>query len=170
MSSDFQTIPFTGQRLRFQSSNSFDQTLARLLSDVGEKPVNINEIAMRNPTWESYQQEIQSHVGVSGFILFARLDHGVWIKKAGIERNVLRLIIGNPLIAITMIRHDIVAGLFAPIELLLTDEPDGASAIVYLKPSSMMVIESNPLLLEAAIELDIKLEAMVRKAVACQSD
>ena len=41
----------------------------------------------------------------------------------------LRTVVGNPLIAIAMLRHDVTAGLFAPVELLLTEEENGRSAI-----------------------------------------
>jgi hypothetical protein len=65
-----------------------------------------------------------------------------------------------------MLRHDVTAGLFAPVELLLTDEEDSHSSLIYVKPSSLMVIENNPELLSAAIELDSKLAALAAKVTA----
>ena len=55
------------------------------------------------------------------------------------------------------------AGLFAPVELLVVNEPGDRSSITYVRPSSLMVVESNPPLLAAALALDEKLEALVRK-------
>jgi uncharacterized protein (DUF302 family) len=98
-------------------------------------------------------------------MLFSLLDHGGWIPKAGIDRKALRVILGNPLIAITMLRHDVSAGLFAPVELLLTDEGAG-SGLTYVKPSSLMVVEPNDELLSAAVELDAKLAALAEKVTA----
>ena len=112
-------IPFTGVRLRFDSNKSFDEVLSSLLADVGDKPLPINELAAKFESWDSFRKEIESHVGPSGFILFASFNHGAWIKKAGIQRKALRLIIGNTTIAITMLRHDLTAGLFVPVELIL---------------------------------------------------
>jgi uncharacterized protein (DUF302 family) len=95
-------------------------------------------------------------------MLFGLIDHGAWITKAGIERKAIRVILGNPLIAITMLRHDVTAGLFAPVELLLLDEGTGSS-LTYVKPSSLMVVEPNAELLTAANQLDAKLaEKVVR--------
>ena len=156
-----QEIPFTGVRLRFQSEKNFDTLVAALLADVGEQPVSIDDIAARHRDWASYEQEVQRHVGPGGFMLFASFNHGAWIKKAGIDREALRVVIGNPLIAITMLRHDVTAGLFAPVELLITQEDDDRSAVTYVRPSSLMVIESNPPLYEAAVALDTKLAALV---------
>ena len=93
-------------------------------------------------------------------MLFGLLNHSGWIKKVGIGRKALRVIIGNPLIAITMLRHALTAGLFAPVELLLVEEDNSRSSLIYVQPSSLMVVETNPPLLAAARELDAKLAAL----------
>jgi uncharacterized protein (DUF302 family) len=156
-------IRFDGVRVRHDSTKSYDELVAALLADIGDKPVPVNEFATAADDWDSYRQRVESHVGPSGFMLFALLDHGAWITKAGIDRKALRVILGNPLIAITMLRHDVSAGLFAPVELLLADEGQRGSSLTYVKPSSLMVVEPNPELLRAAQELDAKLAALAAK-------
>ena len=42
---------------------------------------------------------------------------------------------GNPLIAITMIRHDITAGLFAPVEILVTEKDERSGHDNHLRAS-----------------------------------
>lgn len=158
---------FYGVRLRYDSTKSYDELVAALLADIGELPVALEDALTAANDWESYQREVESHVGPSGFMLFKLFDHGAWIQKAGIDRKVLRVILGNPLIAITMLRHDVTAGLFAPVEVLLADEGDDHSSLTYVKPSSLMVLEKdaghNPELLSAAEELDAKLAALAAK-------
>ena len=154
---------FDGVRVRYDSAKSYDDMVAALLADVGERPLSLDDFAKTSDSWEYYQQKVQSHVGPSGFMLFTLFDHGAWISKAGIDRKVLRAIIGNPMIAVTMLRHDVRAGLFAPVELLLVDEGDCCSSLTYVKPSSLMVVEHNPELLSAAEELDTKLAALAAK-------
>ncbi|WP_208611824.1 DUF302 domain-containing protein [Mycobacterium paraffinicum] len=156
---------FEGVRVRYDSTKSYDALLAALLADIGERPVPVNDIATTSDGWDSYRQRIESHVGPSGFMLFGTFDHGAWITRTGIERKVIRVVLGNPLIAITMLRHDVTAGLFAPVELLITDEPAGSS-LAYVKPSSLMVVEPNPELLSAAEQLDDKLAALAEKVTA----
>ena len=163
---DPQETRFGGVRVRYDSSKSYDELVAALLADIGERPVPINDFATAADSWQSYQQQVEPHVGPSGFMLFGLLDHGAWITKAGIDRKVLRVILGNPLIAITMLRHDVTAGLFAPVELLLVDEDDGRSSLTYIKPSSLMVVDDNPELLSAAQALDAKLAALAEKVTA----
>jgi uncharacterized protein (DUF302 family) len=158
-----QVIPFAGVRLRVESDKTYDDLVSALFADVGSAPVPVDDFSKTVDSWEPYKQKIESHVGASGFILFTVFDHGRWIKSAGIDRKALRVIIGNPLIAITMLRHDVSAGLFAPVELLVLEEDDGRSSITYVKPSSLMVVEPNPPLLAAAEDLDAKLAALVAK-------
>jgi uncharacterized protein (DUF302 family) len=152
--------PFRGVRLRYDSAKSYDELVTALLADIGDEPVPINDLAAGSDSWESYEREVQSHAGPSGFMLFALIDHGSWLEKAGIDRKVLRVLLGNPLIAITMLRHDVTAGLFAPVELLITDEEDGRSGLSYVMPSSLMVVEPNESLRTAALNLDAKLAAL----------
>jgi len=160
-------VRFDGVRVRYDSSKSYDDLVGALLADIGERAVPINEFAAATEGWQAYRERVESHVGPSGFMLFALIDHGAWITKAGIDRKVLRVILGNPLIAITMLRHDVGAGLFAPVEMLLVAEGEGRSSLTYVKPSSLMVVEPNPELRSAAEELDAKLAALATKVTGC---
>jgi uncharacterized protein (DUF302 family) len=159
-------IRFDGVRVRYDSAQGYDGLLAALLADIGEKPVSLDELAPTTDGWQSYQDRVEPHAGPSGFMLFNLIDHGAWITKAGIDRKVMRVVLGNPLIAITMLRHDVTAGLFAPVELLIVDEGEGRSSLTYVKPSSLMVVENNPELLSAAEELDAKLAALATKVTS----
>jgi len=164
--SDPHETRFEGVRVRYASEKSYDELVAALLVDIGDKPVSLDDIRKASNSWESYQRQVEPYVGPSGFMLFKLFDHGAWITMAGIDRQVLRVVLGNPLIAITMLRHDVSAGLFAPVEVLLVDEGGGArgrSSLTYVRPSSLMVVEHNPALLTAAQELDAKLAALAAK-------
>jgi len=158
------TREFTGYRIQVDTSLSFDDVRARLGDLMGHASIpEINALVQTSKSPEDYSREIEKRfVGKSGFMLFAEINHGPWIGIFGIHRRVHRLILGNPLIAITMIRHDVNAGLFAPVELLLTDQPDGnGSSLLYVRPSSLIAIDNNPELLAAAKLLDNKLEALI---------
>ena len=157
---------FDGRRVRYDSAKSYDELVAALLADIGQQPLLLDDFAKTADSWASYQRLVEPHVGPSGFMLFKLIDHGAWIAKAGIDRKVLRVILGNPLIAITMLRHDVTAGLFAPVEMLLVEEGEGRSSLTYVEPSSLMVVENNPELLSAAKELDAKLAALAAKVTA----
>jgi hypothetical protein len=121
----------------------FDQRLAGLTDP---PPGSLTELRLIHlPVHASWLNQVEIYFSVM---------HGAWIKKTGIDRQVLRMLVGNALIAITMLRHDVTAGLFAPVELLVTEEENGRSAPTYVLPSSLMVVEPNEALREAAIKLD----------------
>ncbi len=162
------TREFKGQRIQVDTSLSFADVRDRLGELLGHTSIpEINALAQTAKNQTDYTREIEKRfVGKSGFMLFAEINHGPWIKVFGINRKVLRLILGNPLIAITMIRHDVKAGLFVPVELLLTDQPGGTGAsLTYVRPSSLIEVEENFELLTAAKALDDKLEALVMQVM-----
>src|SRR6201997_2616960 len=167
---DPREIRFDGVRLHIDSDNTYEQAVAALLAEIGENPEPITDLpAAFFQDWESFATEITHHLGSSGFMLMHLIDHGEWLATAGINRKALRVILGNPLIAITMLRHDLTAGVFAPVELLILEEDHNRSSLTYIKPSSLMVVDDNPPLRAAALALDEKLAALVAKVVASKS-
>lgn len=159
--------PFRGVRIEADTAVAFDDVLSRLRKLMGHTTVPAIEALAKQPISQAdYVEEVERRfVGPSGFMLFAEINHGGWLPMFGIDRRTVRWILGNPLIAITMIRHDITAGLFAPVEILVTEKENGrGTTITYVRPSSLMVIVENQALLDAATSLDAKLDALVSAA------
>ena len=50
---------FDGIRVRYDAAKSYDELLAALLADIGEKPVLLNEIATPTDNWQSYQEMLR---------------------------------------------------------------------------------------------------------------
>jgi hypothetical protein len=166
-STDPRESRFDGVRVRFDSDKTYHELVAALLADIGEKPVTIsNPPATTSHDWDTFSAEITRHLGPSDFMLMHLIDHGEWLKSAGIGRRALRAIIGNPLTAITMLRHDLTAGLFVLVELLPLEEDHDRSSLTYVRPSSLMVIDDNPPLRAAARAVDGKLAALAAKVSA----
>jgi uncharacterized protein (DUF302 family) len=160
---------FEAVRLEVTTSTGFDAVLDRLRNSMGRTSIpEIVELAQKPISEVEYRRVIQERfVGKSGFMLFHEIDHGCWLSKFGIHRRMVRWIFGNPLFAITMIRHDLSAGLFAPVEILVTETEDGlGTTITYVRPSSLMVVGNNPPLMQAAAELDKKLDELISGVVA----
>jgi hypothetical protein len=162
---------FPGTRVRFDSDLAFDTVLENLRALVGRPTIpELFNLTAEPGTQEEFANKVERYIGDSEFMLFLEMDHGTWIAKFGMKRKVNRWILGNPLIAITMIRHDVTAGLFAPVELLLTDDESGKkSSIIYVLPSSLIAIGDNAELPAAAKALDAKLETLVARAVGAKT-
>jgi len=165
----FSIQPFEGNRVRFESTRSFDEVLLNLRKLVGTATPQKVIKQESGGTREQFEKAIQSQVGESDFMLFFEIDHGDWLPVFGIQRKVVRWILGNPLLAITMIRHDITAGLFVPVELLLVGNESGdGSTVMYDLPSSLMAVERNPALRDAAEVLDRKLQTLVSRVTGVE--
>ncbi len=163
------TVPFRGVRIEVETRMSFDAVLKRLREQMGNTNIpEVVKLAQEPTSQQEFVRRINERfVGPSGFMLFAEIDHGGWLPKFGIHRRSVRWVFGNPLIAITMIRHDITAGLFAPVEILITEaESGGGATIAYVRPSSLMVVTDNPPLLNAAKVLDEKLDALIATTIS----
>jgi uncharacterized protein (DUF302 family) len=167
MTSQTQNQPFHGIRSVVTTSLGFDQVCQSLRDQMGTATTGqIVALAQTQISQADYIAQVEERfVGESGFMLFAEIDHGSWLPVFGIHQRSVRWILGNPLIAVTMIRHDITAGLFAPVEVLITEGRDAqGTSVTYVRPSSQMVIENNPPLLAAAVALDVKLDRLIAQA------
>jgi uncharacterized protein (DUF302 family) len=163
MSSATQLVhDFAGKRIEVKSPLRFEEVMKRLRDSTGKATVPlVNEVAMLSHSPEEFDAEItRRFVGSSGFMLFAEIEHSGWIAIYGIHQRVLQIILGNPLFATTMMREDISAGLFAPVEMLLVEDSQG-STLYYVQPSSLIVTVKNEALLKAASALDTKFEELV---------
>jgi len=161
---------FRSERLTITTSRSFDDVLARLRKRLGIARTEQYPAAIQpdSSSQANFEAVVRSQLGPSGFMLFHEIDHSQWLPAYGIRRRVVRLIFGNPLIAITMMRDDVTAGLFAPVEALLM-EADGAKgcAVIYVLPSTL-IVSGNPGLLPAARDLDKKVHELIWDATGAQ--
>jgi hypothetical protein len=70
---------------------------------------------------------------------FLTIDHGAWLARTGLGAKARMYTIGNPLIAWTMIKHDLGVGLNVPVRLMIyEDAGSGTVRLAYDLPSSLM--------------------------------
>lgn len=117
-----------------------------------------------------FERRVNETLGPSGFTRFLTIDHGRWVTtRLGRPTKFIMYILGNPLIAITMIEHDIEAGLDVPVRLAIFEHPSGETRLVYNKPSTLMsALESNALH-EAALKLDAKILALAETVTGAKA-
>ncbi|ESZ91394.1 hypothetical protein SBOR_8213 [Sclerotinia borealis F-4128] len=120
---------------------------------------------------EKFIKEVEAAVGPEGFMIFGEFNHGSWLPLFNVDTNphleIKRIILGNPLIAITMLSQSsksLNAGLFVPVEILVRELPgEKGTEIMWQVPSTIIaaVDDGNKGLLAAAKVLDGKLEGLV---------
>jgi uncharacterized protein (DUF302 family) len=114
---------------------------------------------------EAVRAKLEAMAGPSGFMLFRTSDHGALLRLAGQKKKAIQYLVGNPLFALRMTQHDIRAGLYAPLRVLIYENEQGRTGIEYDKPSSLFGQFGNAKVTEVALMLDRKLEQLVAKAI-----
>ena len=101
---------------------------------------------------------------------FFTLDHSAWMARVGLNARARVYTIGNPLIARTMLEHDIAAGLNVPVRLMIYEGPvSRTTRLTYDLPSSLMSGLKNKKVDAAAKKLDAKLIALAVDATGAQA-
>jgi uncharacterized protein (DUF302 family) len=96
--------------------------------------------------------------------IFGQRDHGALLAIAGLTRRSIQYDIGNPLTASKMTRHQLSAGLYAPIRVLLREDADGGVAFEYDRPASVFGQFGNDKVDAIAQQLDRDLQALLEAA------
>jgi hypothetical protein len=101
------------ERVSITSRKSLQDVLSKFDAAVGHP--NIEEFWKRvaaAKTRSEMETVVQSALGSSGFMEFARFDHGGVVHKgeSGDYPKIFRLVIGNPLIMREMVKHVADAG------------------------------------------------------------
>lgn len=70
---------------------------------------------------------MRTYESTSGFMRFHTIDHGAWLATLGSSGQARMYTIGNPLIARTMIKHDLGVGLNVPVRIAVYQEPSSGT-------------------------------------------
>jgi hypothetical protein len=107
-------------------------------------------------TVDEWEFLCRSLFGPSGFMHVLAFDHGKWQRLYGIEAKAKQYTYGNPILAWSMVKHDIAACSHVPFRVLIYETAAGESRIAYDLPSSLMSQLGNEVVSEAARPLDDK--------------
>jgi len=159
---------FEGVRLTWTTSKPYDEVLGRLNEEINQpEQIPDKALSQKDITKEGFVSFFTKIQGPAGFMQFHEFNHGAWIKLfgAGDGLRLKRIILGNPLIAITMIKHDLDAGLCVPVELLIKELGEGkGTQLVYFLPSSLIAgVNKDQNLVDAAKVLDTKFEKLMEQ-------
>jgi uncharacterized protein (DUF302 family) len=141
-----------------EASEGIERQLGRFDPDVDQSLAAGGDLAR-------VKARIEAMAGSSGFMLFTKHDHGSLLRIAGENRKAVRYVVGNPLFALRMTRHDIRAGLYAPLRVLLYENDEGETCPEYDKPSALVGQFGNAEVTAVSARLDRKLEEFVAEAI-----
>jgi uncharacterized protein (DUF302 family) len=153
------------------SSQSFEEVVNAFESAVGSvEETGFPELLASTKSAEEFETSVHSREGTSGFMRFLTVDHGAWLARIGLNAKARMYTIGNPLIARTMLEHDIAAGLNVPVRLMIyEDAVSRTTRLIYDLPSSLMSGLQNEKVAAAAKKLDAKLIALAIHATGAEA-
>jgi len=157
---------FTVRHYEYVSTWPFSKVVAVFESAIGSVEGGKFHLEIENADdAKSFEANTRAHEGTSGFMRFLTVDHGAWLKHIGMIAKAKMYTIGNPLIARTMIKFDLGAGLNVPVRLMIYEDiGSGTVRLVYDLPSSLMSHLHNDNVTAAAQGLDAKLAALAKLA------
>lgn len=156
------------ERLSVMSAKPFDVVLATLRAAVGHPDmVEFAKGTEGARTFAELESTVRRGLGKTGLMMFMELDHGKILRKeTGLDTpNIVRFLIGNPLIMKEMDKHVPDAGSYAPVTILVDQRPDGVY-LTYDRMASLLAPYGNAEALAVARDLDSKIENLLRESAA----
>jgi uncharacterized protein (DUF302 family) len=163
---DMTTSTFITSHVRVETIKAFAEVTKDFEQQLGKfDPTVFQAIRPEAEGADDAKARIEAMAGKSGFMLFDTIDHGVILSIFGEKNKAVQYVVGNPLIAMQMTRHNLAAGLYAPLRVLVYEDEQGRTCLEYDKPSSVFGQFNDERIASVASQLDRKLEALVTGAV-----
>src|SRR5262249_16307316 len=129
------------ERFSVTSSKPFEAVASDLRASVVGRPelAEFMRATKASRTYGELEDVIREGVGRTGLILFLEMDLGEFLRKeTGLAAaNIIRFLIGNPLIMKEMAKHVPDAGSYAPVTVLLDERADWVH-LTYDKMASLL--------------------------------
>ena len=156
------------ERFSLTSSRPFDAVVAALKSAVGQP--NMTEFFKETRATKSFpdlERVVHGSLGRTDFMLFAEFDLGDILRRETGSKTpqIIRLVVGNPLIMKEMVKHVPDAGSYAPVTVLIDERPDGVH-VSYDKMESCLLGYGSSEALAVARALDEKITNLLRECAS----
>jgi uncharacterized protein (DUF302 family) len=119
---------------------------------------------LKGLTPDGTMQALKSMEGEQGLMIVQIFDHGADLLMVGQRRKAKQYLIGNPLVAIQMTRHDIRAALYAPLRVLVFESEPGRTVVEFDQASTLFGQFGRNEVTAESVESDRKLDRIIAKA------
>ena len=160
------TSTFTTTHVHVQTEKQFGEVTKDFERQLGKfDPTVFQALRPDAERADDARARIEAMAGSSGFMLFGTMDHGALLSIFGVKKKAIQYIVGNPLIAIQMTQHNLAAGLYAPLRVLVYEDDRGRTCLEFDEPSSLFGQFNDDRITTVASLLDRKLEDLIAEAV-----
>jgi uncharacterized protein (DUF302 family) len=155
-------IPFNNERIEWVIDQSYTKTMRRIHS-ILKKPALIKlGFMLRFKQAEKFTAYINQNTGVLGLMILGSIPHGMILSLTGERHRAIQLFVGNPMIALSMMKIHPEAGVYAPLRLFIHEIDHSKTLITYDKPSRIFGQWNDQLFQDTGKLLDEKMETLIR--------
>lgn len=154
------------ERLTAISAKRFEAVTGAIEESIGRPDMaKFLEAGHDAASYAELESLVKRSVSPIDLMLFMKLDAGAVLRRenGGPGPNIIRFLIGNPLIMKEMAKHVDEAAAYAPITLLVTERSDGVH-LSYDKVASALAPYGSADALAVARDLDAKIERLMLNA------
>lgn len=155
------TRPLTVEHIRISSQRSFDEVKTALESRIRLVQVDLLIPFLQKGDMAGARAELERLAAPTGLSILYSLNHGAALAMDGGPRKAVGYGIGNVLTAVSMNKHNVAAGLYAPVRVILYEGADGTAVFEYDRPSSMFGLLANRSIDSVAAGLDVALNELL---------
>jgi len=172
MSTLADTRSLTIEHVIIASNQSYETVLEGLERRLGsaegtrESQQRLQALAAAQASWEQVSEVIERHLGTSDFQLFTTVEQTALLTLAGKTSRAVQYTVGNPLLAIQMIRlmPEIAlpeVALYAPLRFVVYQDETGKTFVAYDHFVSLLAQYQCEEITQVAQIVEQKLEALL---------
>src|ERR1035437_4696987 len=114
-------IPFYNERIEWIIDQSYSKTMRKIHSILKKPALFKLGFMLRFKQAERFTAYINQNTGVLGLMILGSIPHGSIISLSGERQRAVQLLIGNPLIAMSMMKIHPEAGVYAPLRVFISE-------------------------------------------------
>ena len=155
-------IPFNNERIEWVIDQSYSKTMRRIHS-ILKKPILFKlGFMLRFKQTEKFTAYINQNTGVLGLMILGSIPHGMMLSLSGERHRAIQLFVGNPMIALSMMKIHPEAGVYAQLRLFIHEIDQNKTLITYDRPSLLFGQWDEQLFHDTGKLLDEKMETLIR--------
>jgi uncharacterized protein (DUF302 family) len=155
-------IPFNVERIEWIIDQSYSKTMRRLHSTLKKPGLFRIGFMLKFKQKDKFTAYINENSGVLGLMILGSIPHGLILSLSGERHRAIQLLIGNPLIALSMMKIHAEAGVYAPLRVMFSENEPGKTVITYEKPSTLFGQWNEQIFQDTGKLLDEKMETLIR--------
>lgn len=152
------------EHIRIDSDKSYSEVRAAL-----EKLPRFDDrirVLLQYGQIECVKAELKEIQGDAGLVIFSVATHGDWLQIISGKRNAAQYVIGNILVSTQMTQHQLAAGLYAPLRVMLYENEANTATFEFDRPSALFGQYDDERVTRVARELDQEIFDALIKAAA----